>query len=113
LVAVQNTSVSARTDEAGRFSLSSVPAGQYLTIAAGPVADSVAATAARPNVFVNGGQSVYLGTLSLGGATTTFPFGCRVLPGVGAAPGADTTAPGEPAPAPDTGTTTPDVPQTP
>src|SRR5579859_8041057 len=57
LVAVQNTGVNARTDEAGRFTLSGVPAGQYMTVAAGPVADSVSATAARPNVFVNGGQS--------------------------------------------------------
>src|SRR5438477_5959892 len=40
LVAVQSTSVSARTDESGRFSLSSVPAGQYLTVAAGPVANA-------------------------------------------------------------------------
>src|SRR5260221_14792850 len=29
LVAVQNTAVNARTDEAGRFTLSGVPAGQY------------------------------------------------------------------------------------
>lgn len=107
LVAVQNTSVSARTDEAGRFSLTNVPAGQFLTIAAGPVADSVAATAERPNVFVNGGDRVDLGTLSLG-ASTTFPFACRVLPGVGAAQGADTTTPGAPAPPSDTGTITPD-----
>ena len=67
LVAVQNSSVSARTDEAGRFTLSGVPAGQYLTVAAGPVADSLTATAQRPNVFVNGGQSMDIGTLSLGG----------------------------------------------
>ena len=70
LVAVQNTSVSARTDESGRFSLSGVPAGQYLTVAAGPVADSLSTTAERPNVFVNGGQSVDIGTLSLGGSPT-------------------------------------------
>jgi hypothetical protein len=85
LVAIQNTAISARTDEAGRFTLSGAPAGQYLTVAAGPVADSVFAMAERPNVFVNGGQSVDLGTMSLGGS----PLGiaCRVgpgpLPGVG------------------------------
>lgn len=79
LVAVQSTGISARTDEAGKFSLSGVPAGQYLTVAAGPVANAVNATAARPNVFVNGGESVDIGTLSLGaGPTVGFP--CRVLP---------------------------------
>src|SRR5579859_7120698 len=71
LVAVQNTGVSARTDEAGRFTLSGVPAGQYMTVAAGPVADSLAATDQRPNVFVNAGQSVDIGTLSLGGGSTS------------------------------------------
>ena len=79
LVAVQNTAVSARTDEAGRFTLSDVPAGQYMTVAAGPVADSVSAIAERPNVFVSGGQSVDVGTLSLGG--TGFPpfsIACRL-----------------------------------
>jgi hypothetical protein len=78
LVAVQNTNVSARTDEAGRFSLSGVPAGQYMTVAAGPVADSLSATAERPNVFVQGGQSVDIGTLSLGGGgPIAFGFPCR------------------------------------
>jgi hypothetical protein len=80
LVAVQNTSISARTDEAGKFSLSGVPAGQYLTVAAGPVADSLSATAGRPNVLVNGGQSLDIGTLALGGGS---PLGiaCRFVPG--------------------------------
>jgi hypothetical protein len=77
LVAVQNTSVSARTDEAGKFSLSGVPAGQYMTVAAGPVADSLSATAARPNVLVSGGQSVDIGTLALGGSPTPFGIACR------------------------------------
>jgi hypothetical protein len=80
LVAVQNTSVSARTDEAGKFTLSGVPAGQYLTVAAGPVADSLSATASRPNVMVNGGQSVEIGTLPLGGIPTG--VGCRFPLGV-------------------------------
>jgi hypothetical protein len=76
LVAVQNTSVSARTDEAGKFTLSGVPAGQYLTVAAGPVADSLSATAGRPNVLVSGGATVDIGTLALGG-TGPINFGCR------------------------------------
>jgi hypothetical protein len=92
LVAVQNSAVNARTDEAGRFTLSGVPAGQYLTVAAGPVANSASATAAMPNVFVNGGQSVDIGTLSLGGPTP-LAMACRIVPGVGAATGADTTSP--------------------
>jgi hypothetical protein len=77
LVAVQNTSISARTDEAGRFSLSNVPAGMYMTVAAGPVANSTSATAERPNVFVNGAETVDIGTLALGGST---PYGiaCRL-----------------------------------
>jgi hypothetical protein len=79
LVAVQNTSISARTDEAGRFTLPGVPAGQYLTVAAGPVANSTTAVAERPNVFVSGGQSVDLGTLSLGGQSVGLI--CRNLPG--------------------------------
>jgi hypothetical protein len=86
LVAVQNTSVSARTDEAGRFTLTGVPAGQYLTVAAGPVADSLLATADRPNVFVNGGQSMDIGTLSLGGSPSFGGIGCRFP--VPAVPGA-------------------------
>jgi hypothetical protein len=89
LVAVQNTPVNARTDEAGRFTLSGVPAGQYLTVAAGPVADSATAVAERPNVFVSGGQSVDLGTLSLGGQSAGLP--CRNFPAVSsgdAGPGA-------------------------
>jgi hypothetical protein len=105
LVAVQNTSISSRTDEAGHFTLEGVPAGQYMTVAAGPVANAASATAERPNVFVSGGQNVDLGTLNLGGGGGASPFGfpCRVLPGVGAAPGVETPQPGtdttEPAPA--------------
>jgi hypothetical protein len=76
LVAAQNTSISARTDEAGRFTLSGIPAGQYLTIAAGPVAEANVAVAARPNVLVNGAQSVDIGTLSLGG-TSPLGVACR------------------------------------
>jgi hypothetical protein len=69
LVAVQNTSISTRTDETGRFTLSNVPAGQYLTVAAGPVANSLSAIAERPNVFVNGGDTAQVGTLVLGGSS--------------------------------------------
>jgi hypothetical protein len=94
LVAVQNTAISARSDEAGRFTLSGVPAGQYLTVAAGPVADSATAIATRPNVFVNGGQSVDIGTLSLGGGPIAFGAVCRGPFGGGAASSADS-APGE------------------
>jgi hypothetical protein len=90
LVAVQNTPINARTDEAGRFTLTGVPAGQYMTVAAGPVADSASATAARPNVFVSGGQSVDLGTLSLGGSgVPPFSIACRI-----AQPGVDMPMPG-------------------
>ena len=71
LVAVQNSSLGTRTDETGRFTLSGVPAGQYLTVAAGPVAESLAATAQRPNVFLqDSGQSMDIGTLTLGGQST-------------------------------------------
>ena len=91
LVAVQSTAISARTDEAGRFSLAGVPAGQYLTVAAGPVANATSAIAERPNVLVSGGQSMDIGTLSLGGGGPAVGFPCRVLPGPQAATGADTT----------------------
>jgi hypothetical protein len=94
LVAVQSTGISARTDESGKFSLSGVPAGQYLTVAAGPVANAVNAIAERPNVFVNGGQSMDIGTLSLGGgAPTGFP--CRVVPIPQSSTGAES---GQPSP---------------
>jgi hypothetical protein len=89
LVAAQSTNVSARTDEGGNFTLSGVPAGQYLTIAAGPVANAASAIAERPNVFVNGGQTMDIGTLSLGGGSpATMGMPCRVLPPVVGAPGA-------------------------
>ena len=104
LVAVQNTAVNARTDEAGRFTLSGVPAGQYMTVAAGPVAESLSATAARPNVFVNGGQTVDVGTLSLGGAGVPFAGACRFPGGVDSSSGAAVAVPGA---APDTTPTTP------
>jgi hypothetical protein len=100
LVAVQNTPINARTDEAGHFSLTSVPAGMYLTIAAGPVASASAAVAERPNVFVSGGQSVDLGTLSLGGSTS-IGIACRLVPGVGVVPDMDTAPGTDTAPAPD------------
>ena len=109
LVAIQNTSISARTDEAGRFTLSGAPAGQFLTVAAGPVANATAAIAERPNVFVDGGQSVDVGSLNLGGSVTTYSFPCRYVPGVGAAQGSET-APAEPA-SPET--TQPGVPTSP
>jgi hypothetical protein len=95
LVAVQNTALSARTDDAGAFSLSGVPAGQYLTVAAGPAANTPTAVAERPNVFVSGGQSVDIGMLLLGGGSLP-SISC--LRGPGAA--TDSTAPA-PAPAPD------------
>jgi hypothetical protein len=106
LVAVQSTGVSTRTDDTGSFTLSGVPAGQYLTVAAGPVADASAAIAARPNVFVNGGQSVDLGTMSLGGSISPAGIACRVPPlpaGAvdGGAPADSTPSPPEP---PDTTT---------
>lgn len=114
LVAVQGTAVNARTDEAGRFSLSGVPVGQYLTVAAGPVANATAAIAERPNVFLSdsqsGGQSVDIGTLSLGGGGGPTPYGfpCRVVPGVGAAQGGTaTTTPTTPDMSPPAGSTTP------
>jgi hypothetical protein len=76
LVAVQNSPLGTRTDEAGRFTLSGVPTGQYLTVAAGPVANSLVATAQRPNVFVqDSGQSVDVGTLTLGGLSAN-GIGC-------------------------------------
>jgi hypothetical protein len=84
LVAVQNSSLGTRTDEAGRFTLSGVPTGQYLTVAAGPVANSLVATAQRPNVFVqDSGQSVDVGTLTLGGVSAS-GLGCV---GIAVSPG--------------------------
>jgi hypothetical protein len=109
LVALQSTAISARTDEAGSFILSGVPAGQYLTVAAGPVANAPSAIAERPNVFVSGGQSVDVGVLNLGGSPTAFGVPCRVVPGVEGGPPPDTTSP-QPSPdviSPDTTTPNP------
>lgn len=112
LVAVQNTAVSARTDEAGRFTLSGVPAGQFMTVAAGPVANATSATAQRPNVFVNGGQSVDVGTLSLGGGPGPLGIACGFVPGVGAPGSTDSAPPGGDATQPSTETPQP-LPSTP
>jgi len=66
LVAVQGTALSARTDEEGNFAIANVPAGTYLTVAAGPVAKMNGAFALRPNVLVpSAGASVDVGGLTL------------------------------------------------
>ncbi len=65
LVAVQGTSLSARTREDGRFVIEGVPAGQYLTVAVGPVAKMNGAVASRPNVFLTEGQKTDIGQFSL------------------------------------------------
>ncbi len=65
LVAVQGTSLSARTGEDGRFVIEGVPAGQYLTVAVGPVAKLNGAVASRPNVFLTEGQKTDVGQFSL------------------------------------------------
>jgi len=102
LVAVQNTAISTRTDEAGRFTLSGVPAGQYFTVAAGPVANSLSAIAERPNVFLNGGQTLDIGVLALGGSSLGIicrPFAPGTLestPGSGeSTPGSGESMPGQ------------------
>jgi hypothetical protein len=75
-----------------------------MTVAAGPVADSLSATADRPNVFVQGGQTVDIGTLSLGGGGPIgFSIACRGVLSSGAAGAADATPGDAPAPAPPTG----------
>ena len=92
LVAVQGTSLSARTDEVGRFRIEGVPVGQYYTVAAGPVRTVPGSTAMQPNVFVaSSGQTVDLGRLSLGGA-------CQIGPVPLGVPGAAEGQPGEPPP---------------
>lgn len=65
LVALQGTSLSARTGEDGRFVIEGVPAGQYLTLAVGPVAKMNGAVAMRPNVFLIDGQKSDVGQISL------------------------------------------------
>lgn len=93
LVAAQGTSVSTRTDENGRFSLTGVPAGPYFTIAAGPVTGTSGASAQRVNVQVSAQESVELGVLFLAPES-----GCAVgrsLPGI-----AESTEPGAPMPMP-------------
>jgi hypothetical protein len=101
LVAVQGTSASTRTDETGRFSLGNVPAGQYLTVAAGPVSGVAAASAWRPNVLVTSGQSVDVGVLPLGSGLALpcryppFPGGISpdTAPGTGPPTPPDSTVP--------------------
>ncbi|MBI2862811.1 MAG: carboxypeptidase regulatory-like domain-containing protein [Chloroflexi bacterium] len=66
LVAVQGTALSARTDENGRFRIEGVPAGQYWTVAAGPVRGTNSAFVLRPNVTVQANKTSSLGILYLG-----------------------------------------------
>ena len=66
LVAVQGTSLSARTGEDGKFRIDGVPVGQFLTVASGPVAQMNGAVAMRPNVQVkSAGTPVDIGLLTL------------------------------------------------
>ena len=98
LVAVQGTARSTRTDENGRFTLTTVPAGQYLTVAAGPVASGGNASAHRVNAMVNAGQRLDVGVLYLQGPGAV---GCGVVgiyPGVAEADAVD--GEGEAAPEP-------------
>lgn len=68
LVAVQGTTLSARTGEDGQFTIDGVPVGPFFTVAAGPVAGLNGAIALRPNVRVPvAGATVDVGSLSLGG----------------------------------------------
>ena len=84
LVAVQNTSLSARTDEVGSFRIDGVPVGQYFTVAAGPVRNAPAAIGMRPNAFVGTpGETVNVGQISLGGPC---PFGPVPLVGASDSP---------------------------
>ena len=82
LVAVQGTDISTRTDENGNFTLQ-VPAGQYLTVAAGPVRGATSTFTMRPNVKVDAGGRASLGRLYLG---QSYSYGYGVTPY--AAPGA-------------------------
>jgi hypothetical protein len=82
LVAVQGTNISARTDESGNFTVE-VPAGQYLTVAAGPVRGASGTFVMRPNVKVNAGGRVSLGRLYLG---QPYSYGVTPYAAPGAAP---------------------------
>ena len=87
LVAVQNTSLSARTDEGGNFRIDGVPVGQYYTVGAGPVRNAPIATALRPNVLLSSsGETTNLGQLSLGGPCQ-FPRPLGAAEGFEAPPG--------------------------
>jgi len=89
LVAVQNTSLNARTDEGGSFRIEGLPVGQYFTVAAGPVRNAPTATGIRPNVIVtSAGETVNLGQIGLGGP-------CFFGPVPLGAPGAAEGQPGE------------------
>lgn len=74
LVAVQDTTINTRTDETGKFTLGSVPSGQYWVVAAGPVQET-RAWSLQPNVQVGAGQTMDLGTMVLG--TPAYPLACR------------------------------------
>lgn len=96
LVAVQGTAVSTRTDDQGRFTLSGVPAGQYLTVAAGPVGPTGVATAIRPNVLVAAGDTLDLGTLAMASPALGWcaDLGLGIGPGMAVPDGAPTEVPG-------------------
>lgn len=96
LVAVQGTAVSTRTDDQGRFTLGGVPAGQYLTVAAGPVGPTGVATAIRPNVLVAAGDTLDLGTLVMASPAMGWcaDLGLGVGPGMAFPDGGPTEVPG-------------------
>ncbi len=94
LVAVQGSTASARTDESGRFSIENVPAGQYLTVAAGPVTSAGNAFALRPNVMASAGRVLDVGTLYLSSTGYHCGYGIAVPQGDAAPsePGREPTA---------------------
>lgn len=87
LVAVQGTSLSARTGEDGRFVIEGVPSGQYLTVAVGPVAKMNGAVASRPNVFLTEGQKSDVGQFSLSQPCNYYGPAPYAVPAGAATPG--------------------------
>jgi hypothetical protein len=83
---IQGTAVSARTDANGAFTLAGVPAAQAVTVLA-QVPPGPAMVLNNPNLSLQPGQTLDLGTLALSGCANAAP--AFVLP---------------PAPAPDTPT---------
>ena len=92
-LSIQGTSITARTNASGDFTLAGVPAAQPLTVTAQVAADTVMVLN-NPNVWVGAGQTLDLGTLTMTACVDRAPaFFVQPAPATGDTDVVDTTPP--------------------